>query len=116
MKTAAELIAHLESGGLIARGDPDRPQYLRLEIWKSDGRVCKYLGVYGWGSALGRPIDRLESVLMNPHEWVIVKPAKSNNELDEKAKKALLQIGEYDQESTWKWIVTAQDERQPNAG
>lgn len=64
-KTAAELIAHLEAGGLIARGAPDHAEFLRFEIY-GENRV-KHLGCYGWGSALGRVDDRLVDVLKEPH-------------------------------------------------
>jgi hypothetical protein len=114
--TAAELIAHLESGGLIAKAihDSSSIQFLRFEIYQTSSGIHKHLGVYGWGSALSNRESRLLDVLQNPHEWVKVDATGTSTEVEEKAKKALEQIGHYDSGKPWKWILTAQDTREVN--
>lgn len=108
-KTAAELIAHLEAGGLIARGAPNHPEFLRLEIY-GENRV-KHLGCYGWGSALGRVENRLADVLKEPYEWVCI-PIDVKPPNHEKAAEPLLaQLGEY---VNYEWRITAQEERDVN--
>jgi hypothetical protein len=109
-KTAAELIAHLESGGLIAKGEPNLPVFLRFEIY-GENRV-KYLGCYGWGSALGKAGDRLVDVLENPHKWVCLPSGKSIAEVEPVAKSLLEKLGRYED---YEWQLTVGDERESNA-
>lgn len=111
VKTAAELIAHLEAGGLIATGAPERPQFLRFEIY-GENRV-KHLGCYGWGSALGHVEDRLVDVLKNPHEWVCVPMDRDAAMLDREAaaKPLLEQLGRY---FNYEWQITVTDNREVN--
>lgn len=106
MKTATELIAHLEAGGLIARGDPRHVEFVRFEIY-GENRV-KHLGAYGWGSALGRIENRLMDVLYNPHEWVCVPIETPRDEQENAASALLAETGEY---VDYDWQVTATDAR-----
>jgi hypothetical protein len=107
--TAAELIAHLETGGLIARGEPDHAEFLRFEIY-GENRV-KHLGCYGWGGALGRKEDRLFDVLVSPHEWVCVPVEIKPPEHEAAAKTLLAKLGRY---KDYEWELTVQDERPIN--
>lgn len=110
-KTAAELIAHLEAGGLIARGEPDHPEFLRFEIYEHSGQIQKHLGAYGWGSALGRVENRLLNVLESPFKWVCVPAGANHGEREDAARPLLAAIGEY---QDYEWKLTAQEERKPN--
>lgn len=108
-KTAAELIAHLEAGGLIARGEPDHAEFLRFEIYGE--QRSKHLGAYGWGSALGRVESRLLDVLRDPYEWVCVPLGVKPLEHKSAAKPLLAELGEY---VNYDWHVTASDQRPVN--
>lgn len=108
-KTAAELIAHLEAGGLIARGDPRHVEFLRFEIY-GENRI-KHLGCYGWGSALGRVENRLVDLLENPHQWICVPLDVKSPHHEEAAAPLLEALGEY---VDYDWHITARDEREVN--
>lgn len=108
---ASELIAHLESGGLIATGDPDHVMFLRYEIWESDGRIHKYLGAYGWASALGTVEGKLRRVLDEPFKWVMVSNKYENQQSEREAKAALEKLGRF-VDYEWEWMVDEQ--RPPN--
>ena len=112
--TAADLIAHLENGGLIATGDPRHVTFLRFEIWESGGNIAKHLGVYGWGSAIGSPEGRLKNVLEEPYKWVKVIAAGTNEEQEATAAIELHKIGRYDEEQAGRWVFTTREIRQPN--
>lgn len=107
--TATELIAHLEAGGLIARGDPRHIEFLRFEIY-GENRV-KHLGIYGWGSALGRVEDRLMDVLRDPHEWVCVPLGTAREAYESAASELLAETGEY---VDYDWRLTLWDARETN--
>lgn len=108
-KTAAELVAHLEAGGLIARGDPDHAEFLRFEIYGEN--LVKHLGCYGWGSALGGVENRLVDVLKDPHEWVCVPLDVKPPDHEKAAAPLLAKLGEY---INYQWRLTARDERPTN--
>jgi hypothetical protein len=113
--SAAECIAHLEAGGLLATGDPDHIEFLRYEIWRNtfqpSAPLAKHLGGYGWGSALGTPEQRLKRILDEPWKWVCVPPCTTVEESDALARKALEAVGHYE-DYEWAWEVG--EEREPN--
>lgn len=111
MSTAAELIAHLESGGLIARGEPDHAEFVWFEIYERNGVKHKHLGCYGWGSALGRVEDRLRSILYDPHEWVCIPAGASMTENKLVAQPLLESLGRHD---NYDWELTVKDGRPAN--
>lgn len=67
--SAAAVIAALEKGYCVATGAPDHVEYLRLEEY-SNG--AKKLECYGWGSACGSAVHRLESIVYHPYRWVVI--------------------------------------------
>lgn len=108
-QTGANLIAHLEAGGLIARGDPRHIEFLRFEIY-GENRV-KHLGCYGWGSALGRVENRLMDVMENPHTWICVPLDVKPPHHEEAASELLSALGRY---VNYEWKLVVQDERPVN--
>lgn len=109
-KTAAELIAHLEAGGMLASGDPERAQFVRFEMYDWHGSRQTHLGCYGWGSALGDVKDRLVDILERPYRWVCI-PAGKGGECDAPAKPLLEALGKYED---YEWQLTVTDERTEN--
>lgn len=112
-ETAAELIQHLEGGGVIAKGDPEHIEFLRFEMYETSAGLQKYLGVYGWGSALDRPADLLADVLREPYKWVKVEPLENAAAIEKAAATELEKIKKWDAEEL-EWRLTAGEMRGPN--
>jgi len=108
---ASDLIAHLERGGVIATGEPEHVLFLRYEMWEFDGKVHRYLGRYGWGSALGQVEQNVMDVLQEPQFWVKVPACKDADEVEKVAKIELAKLGKY-VDYEWEWSV--KDERPAN--
>jgi hypothetical protein len=73
-RTAGELITALESGKILGRSQ----RYDVVESsdhWECIYYQCSrgqiYLGVWGWGSALGTVKDRLYDLVVHPEVWHI---------------------------------------------
>ena len=81
--SAVPLLAHLERGGFLIRGDPHRITALHLEVYREQ----KSLWLSGWGSALMRATDMLEDVLLHPEHWFCAENADTAREFEEKAAK-----------------------------
>jgi hypothetical protein len=94
MSKASELIAHLETGGLLVKGNPDRMQFLRLE--------GKTLRVFGFGSALGQAGDRLESLIESPEEWLMTADGETRTEIETKAVEVIEKAGHW-VDHQWHW-------------
>lgn len=63
---AWELIKALEEGKTIFMehyGDPECVESMTLETYNNPEEIVKKLEVYGWGSAIGEPIDRVKFML-----------------------------------------------------
>lgn len=104
--TAADLIAHLENGGVIATGHPDRPSFLRYEIWESNEKLHNCLEVFGFGSSIGTREHRLLDVLYNPNEWVKVEALNTSAEIEAAAKLEIrtreeLELEKKDRRARW---------------
>jgi hypothetical protein len=65
---AAELIAHLESWGILVKGDPDHMAFLALDTCARSGK--RYVRRFGWGSALGTDEQWLCGVVLEPSLWI----------------------------------------------
>lgn len=94
MSKASKLIAPLETGGLLVRGNPDRMQFLRL-----DG---DHLRVFGFGSALGLATDRLESLIVSPEEWLMTADGETRKEIEAKAITVIEKAGHW-VDYRWQW-------------
>lgn len=72
-----ELIKALDEGKTLIRvhhNDLDCVERMQLEVYNNLDKIVKKLECYGWGSAIGMPMDRIKCMLEDPEyceQWKI---------------------------------------------
>lgn len=64
-----ELIKALDEGKTLIRihnNDPECVEKMQLETYNNPDKAVKKLECYGWGSAIGTPMDRIKYILEDP--------------------------------------------------